>query len=263
MSFLWNPREFGQSKLSRIRTIMSALPFKLNVHAEIPKFRAQTFWTKEPETIHWINRNLSENADIGLLIDVGANIGVYSLYAATVNNSISVFAVEPVPDTFRELNANIELNEKTNQISTYMVALSYKSGSGKLKNVDTRLGSSGAQIQIVTSGDDAPTKVLRGDHLLEYEWKKRYRNNKIMIKIDTDGNELDVLNGFVEAFKDGSIVTVLVETHPTNRNEIDLFFRRLDFREDESYLLVEGHSNYRREANGNGERTKVYVCPMG
>ena len=57
-------------------------------------------------------------------------------------------------------------------------------------------------------------------------------------------------------------VTVLVETHPTNRNEIESFFRRLDFREDESYLSVEGHSNYRREAKGNGERTKVYVCPM-
>ena len=57
-------------------------------------------------------------------------------------------------------------------------------------------------------------------------------------------------------------MTVLVETHPTNRNEIERFFRRLDFREDESYLSVEGHSNYRREAKGNGERTKVYVCPM-
>jgi len=238
------------------------IPFLLDTTSEIPKFRAETFWTKEPETIHWINRNLNESTDIGLLIDVGANIGIYSLYAATVNNSISVFSVEPVPDTFRELNANIELNMKTNQISTFMVALSYESGSGTLKNVDPRLGSSGAQIQIVASGDNASTKVLSGDRLLKDEWKKRDHGKKVMIKIDTDGNELDVLNGFIEAFKDGSIVTVLVETHPNNRNEIESFFRSLDFREDESYLSVEGHSNYRREAKGNGERTKVYVCPM-
>jgi len=238
------------------------IPFLLDTTSEIPKFRAETFWTKEPETIHWINRNLNESTDIGLLIDVGANIGIYSLYAATVNNSISVFSVEPVPDTFRELNANIELNKKTNQISTFMVALSYESGSGTLKNVDPRLGSSGAQIQIVASGDNASTKVLSGDRLLKDEWKKRDHGKKVMIKIDTDGNELDVLNGFIEAFRDGSIVTVLVETHPNNRNEIESFFRSLDFREDESYLSVEGHSNYRREAKGNGERTKVYVCPM-
>jgi len=238
------------------------IPFLLDTTSEIPKFRAETFWTKEPETIHWINRNLNESTDIGLLIDVGANIGIYSLYAATVNNSISVFSVEPVPDTFRELNANIELNMKTNQISTFMVALSYESGSGTLKNVDPRLGSSGAQIQIVASGDNASTKVLSGARLLKDEWKKRDHGKKVMIKIDTDGNELDVLNGFIEAFRDGSIVTVLVETHPNNRNEIESFFRSLDFHEDESYLSVEGHSNYRREAKGNGERTKVYVCPM-
>ena len=237
------------------------LPFLLNTVSEIPRFRAETFWTKEPETIHWIDRNLSESTDIGLLIDVGANIGIYSLYAATVNNSISVFSVEPVPDTYRELNANIELNKKHNQISSFMVALSYESGTGTLKNIDPRLGSSGAQIQLVASGDNAPTKVLSGDRLLKDGWDKRDHDKKVMIKIDTDGNELDVLNGFIEAFKDGSIVTVLVETHPTNRNEIEAFFSRLDFREDESYLSIEGHSNYRREAKGNGERTKVYVCP--
>jgi FkbM family methyltransferase len=237
------------------------IPFLLDTSSEIPKFRAETFWTKEPETIHWINRNLSESTDIGLLIDVGANIGIYSLYAATVSKSISVFSIEPVPDTFRELNANIELNMKMNQISTFMVALSFESGSGTLKNVDPRLGSSGAQIQLVDMGDDASTKVLSGDRLLKDAWEKRDHDKKVMIKIDTDGNELDVLNGFIEAFKDGSIVTVLVETHPTNRNEIEAFFSRLDFREDESYLSIEGHSNYRREAKGNGERTKVYVCP--
>ena len=142
-----------------------------------------------------------------------------------------------------------------------MVALSFESGSGTLKNVDPRLGSSGAQIQLVDMGDDASTKVLSGDRLLKDAWEKRDHDKKVMIKIDTDGNELDVLNGFIEAFKDGSIVTVLVETHPTNRNEIEAFFSRLDFREDESYLSIEGHSNHRREAKGNGERTKVYVCP--
>ena len=114
------------------------IPFLLDTTSEIPKFRAETFWTKEPETIHWINRNLNESTDIGLLIDVGANIGIYSLYATSVSNSISVFSVEPVPDTYRELNANIELNMNTNQISTFMVALSYESGSGTLKNRDRK-----------------------------------------------------------------------------------------------------------------------------
>lgn len=238
------------------------IPFHLDTSSEIPKFRAETFWTKEPETIHWINRNLGESTDIGLLIDVGANIGIYSLYAATVNSSIAVFSIEPVPETFQELTANIELNKKMNQISTFMVALSEVSGTGTLTNVDPRLGSSGAQIQLGVHSDDAPTVVLSGDLLLK-EGRERFDcDMKVMIKIDTDGNELDVLNGFIESFKDGRIATVLVETHPTNRSEIESFFRRLDFYEDKTYLDLEGHSDHRREAKGNGERTKVYVCPM-
>ena len=238
------------------------LPFKLNIQEEIPKFRADTFWTKEPETIHWINANLGDRTEIGLLIDVGANIGIYSLYAATVNNLIPIFSIEPVPDTFRELNANIKLNEKMNQISTFMVALSSVSVLGYLTNIDPRLGSSGAQIQVDTLGINVPTVVLSGDLLLQNELEKYNLDKKVMIKIDTDGNEFEVLTGFTNSFKRGVIATVLVETHPTNRNEIEAFFRELGFHEDESYLKVEGHSNYRREAIGNGERTKVYVCPI-
>jgi FkbM family methyltransferase len=238
------------------------LPFKLNVEEEIPKFRADTFWTKEPETIHWINSNLGCTSEIGLFIDVGANIGIYSLYSATVNDSIPVFAVEPVPATFFELNANIKLNLRTNQIFTFEAALSSESGTGNLTNVDKRLGASGAQIEIDVLGGNSSTLVLSGDQLLQSEQEKFDQTKKVMIKIDTDGNELDVLNGFIEAFKKGTIVTVLVETHPSNRKEIESFFCALGFCEDESYLSVEGHSNYRREVKGNGERTKVYVCPM-
>ena len=238
------------------------LPFKLNIEEEIPKFRAETFWTKEPETIHWINSNLSESTVIGLLIDVGANIGIYSLYSAAVNDSIPVFAVEPVTATFIELNANIKLNLKTNQIFTFEAALSSVSDAGILTNVDPRLGSSGAQIEINVLGINASTLVLSGDQLLQTEQEKYDHTKKVMIKIDTDGNELDVLNGFTGSFESGLVATVLVETHPRNRDGIEAFFRELNFREDESYLKVEGHSNSRRKAKGNGERTKVYVCPM-
>jgi len=238
------------------------IPFLLDTSNEIPKFRADTFWTKEPETIHWINSNLGASSEIGLVVDVGANIGIYSLYSASVNKTIPVFAVEPVPATFIELNANIKLNLKMDQIFTFEVALSSESGTGHLTNVDPRLGSSGAQIEVDVIGDDANTVILNGDSLLVSEQKKFDQNKKVMIKIDTDGNELDVLKGFLGSFEAGRIATVLVETHPSNRNEIEAFFSELNFREDESYLKLDGHSNHRREAKGNKERTKVYVCPV-
>ena len=71
-----------------------ALPFALDTSNEIPKFRAETFWTKEPETIQWIDDNLSFKSKTDLFIDVGANIGIYSLYAAEVNCDVPVFSIE-------------------------------------------------------------------------------------------------------------------------------------------------------------------------
>lgn len=45
----------------------------------LPIYRAQTLLTKEPDTIEWIDTFQKDD----VLWDIGANVGVYSLYAAT------------------------------------------------------------------------------------------------------------------------------------------------------------------------------------
>jgi len=79
------------------------LPFAIDLSAEIPRFRAETFWSKEPETLKWINRNLGDKSNVDLFIDVGANIGIYSLYASIVNQGVSIMSIEPFSANFLEL----------------------------------------------------------------------------------------------------------------------------------------------------------------
>jgi len=50
---------------------------KMHCPGELPVFRANTLLTKEPETIAWIDT--FEPGET--LWDIGANVGVYSLYA--------------------------------------------------------------------------------------------------------------------------------------------------------------------------------------
>ena len=83
---------------------MKELPFKMIVETEIEKWRHDTFWEKEPETIAWIDD--MEPGEV--LYDVGANVGVYALYAAS--RGIKVVAIEPVFENFSRLMQNIELN---------------------------------------------------------------------------------------------------------------------------------------------------------
>ena len=63
--------------------------------------RAETFFTKEPDTIEWIE-SFDKN---DVFLDIGANIGIYSLYAA--KNVSKVWAIEPESLNFAMLNLNI------------------------------------------------------------------------------------------------------------------------------------------------------------
>jgi FkbM family methyltransferase len=235
------------------------LPFAIDTSAEIPRFRAETFWSKEPETLEWINRNLGNKSNVGLFVDVGANIGIYSLYASIVNQGVSIIAIEPFSTNFVELEKNVSLNSKQSQIDVLEVALSSRSGRGNLRISDDRLGSSGSQIEFNDGTSPARTTVETGDRIVNS--KKDLLGStgrKIMLKIDTDGNELDVLMGFQESLGKGLIGTVLVETHPSNRSEIESFLNLMGLQEDLTYLEIEGHSNHRRAEKGNMERTKIY-----
>src|SRR5687768_14085806 len=53
---------------------------------------------------------LAENAGCGTFIDVGANIGAYTLFATLVPTIQRIVAFEAIPETARELRANLALN---------------------------------------------------------------------------------------------------------------------------------------------------------
>jgi len=86
----------------------------------LTRWRAETYFTKEPETIEWIN-TFKESE---ILFDIGANIGLYSIYAA--KRGISVIAFEPESQNYALINRNIYLNGCTNKIMCLNNALSEK-----------------------------------------------------------------------------------------------------------------------------------------
>ena len=57
--------------------------FKFFITHEIELWRSNTILTKEPETIEWINNFKKKE----ILYDIGANVGIYSLFASKKKNS--------------------------------------------------------------------------------------------------------------------------------------------------------------------------------
>src|SRR5205823_680763 len=60
------------------KIVHGGIEFKLITPNALCKWRATTFSTKEPETLQWID-NIPKKS---VVWDIGANIGLYSIYAA-------------------------------------------------------------------------------------------------------------------------------------------------------------------------------------
>ena len=73
------------------------------------KNRMDRLMTKEPETIKWINTFDNDS----VFFDVGANIGIYTLYSAMTRNNI-VYAFEPHAASYKNLLDSINLNKLQN-----------------------------------------------------------------------------------------------------------------------------------------------------
>jgi len=100
------------------------------------KWRVDSLFTKEPVTIEWLN-TLSQNS---ILIDVGANVGMYSIWAASMRGA-RVFAFEPEAENYALLNRNIHLNRLEDRVSAYCMGLLDFDGFSVLHLSDTTRGA--------------------------------------------------------------------------------------------------------------------------
>lgn len=94
---------------------------------EASKWRVDTFFSKEPETLEWISSFRSDE----VLVDVGANVGMYSVFAAAYTG-VTVIALEPESQNYALLNRNIFLNNLSEKIVAFPYAVSQKHGTDLL-----------------------------------------------------------------------------------------------------------------------------------
>ena len=81
--------------------------------------RVKTFFTKEPETLEWIDGFNSTRKII--LWDIGANIGLYSIYAALKHSNCEIVSFEPSTSNLRTLSRNISINNLEDRIKIFTI----------------------------------------------------------------------------------------------------------------------------------------------
>jgi FkbM family methyltransferase len=78
--------------------------------------------------IIYLRHEYTVEPDDEIIIDCGANIGVFALYAASSAPRSRVFAVEPFPSTFQDLCENVKLNRLDDRVTCVSIALSASDG---------------------------------------------------------------------------------------------------------------------------------------
>ena len=176
--------------------------FKFFISHEIELWRSNTILTKEPETIEWINK-FKKNE---ILYDIGANVGIYSLFAS--KKKIKTFAFEPAFHNFKKLKKNIKLN-KLNNCKAYSIALSNKNYIKKFYFNSNQSGTSEkvSEDNILKKRFVQKIKFSKLDTLIFQ--KKFIKPNHI--KIDVDGNELNILKGAKKILKKKYLKSILIE----------------------------------------------------
>jgi FkbM family methyltransferase len=126
----------------------------------------------------------------GAFVDVGANIGVYTLrYARVFNKTV---AIEPNPATFHILQANIALGRNANVIPI-LVGCSDQVGTARL-NVAVKGMLGWSRLGSDANWDSYPIEVSL-DTLDNIIAKARLSERVALLKIDVEGHEPQVLRG--------------------------------------------------------------------
>lgn len=174
-----------------------------------------------------------------VVLDIGANVGLFSLLGADLigPDKGKIYAFEPAKDTFDALKKNIGLNNVTDKIELYALALSDKAGFVEMQTPSTNdsFVQKDAFAYIKNSDEKTGIEANTMDAFIE--------ENKIakvdLIKIDIEGAELLCLKGGINTLKNHQPIVLFESFEPTCERFDYTVFDLLKFLADNNYNLTQ------------------------
>ena len=204
----------GGSSASVVPLDYARHPVRLLVTSPMErKWRARSC-QKEPWTVTWIEESMNEG---GVLYDVGANVGAFSLIAAKVcARRGTVVAFEPGFASYAHLCANIILNRCEPIIVPVPLALGSASGLGRFRYLTLDPGQSRHDFrQNAWVADEAATTKRYLQPVLTMTLDSVIQTFALPqphhLKVDVDGGEIDVLHGAAETLRNPALRSILIE----------------------------------------------------
>lgn len=201
-------KEYSKNKPSKVTIELSGISILMNVE-NLSEYERVMSFKNDSKIINSILAQLSGKKDV-VFWDIGANIGLYSMFVAKSSNVQRIVCFEPEPRCIERIEANKRANV-LNNIQIYPVALSdtigllnlttnHEFGAGNHSLVNTNIGA---------GNDTIVVNVKTGDYIIK-EYKEKIPN---IIKIDVEGAEINVLKGMSNTLKHPNCKMIICEIH--------------------------------------------------
>lgn len=179
---------------------------------EATLWRVRTIHEKEPWTLEW----LATIAPGEVLVDCGANVGMYTIWAAATRQA-RVIAFEPESQNYALLNRNIVLNGLSERVSAYCLGLSDASGLSTLYMADVTPGGSCHAVGEALDFRLKPLKTVFAQGCIAARLDELVEAGTVPVpqhmKVDVDGFEPKVIAGARRTLADPRMKSLLIETN--------------------------------------------------
>ena len=226
-SFLYYFKDLFEKDLYIEKKILNK---KVSFHIpnKVIKWRVGTFYEKEPETLEWIDTFNDSNKII--FWDIGANIGLYSIYAALKHKNIEIISFEPSTNNLRILSRNISINNLEGKIKINQFPLSDKTNEFASMNESEfiegwSMGTFAYQNDFEGKRFVPKQKYKILGTSINYLLDSKILNVPNFIKIDVDGIEHMILKGADKYLDNKNIKSMLIELNENFKDQFDSVLR--------------------------------------
>jgi FkbM family methyltransferase len=167
-----------------------------------------------------------------VMLDVGANIGEYTVFAAKRMASGRVLAFEPLPSIRKDLEENIRLNHFEN-ITVLPYGLSDQPGQFPIFMVGE--SENEGQATFFSDSSSNQNSIVADLKVLDAEWKSFELTRLDFIKMDIEGSELMALRGSINTIRQFRPLVLLEISEVTyqaagyTKKEISDYFQQLNY----------------------------------
>jgi FkbM family methyltransferase len=229
--------------------------------------RAASLWLKEEGTMRWIDNEVRAG---DIFMDVGANIGIYTIAAAhRAGPEGRVYAFEPHKINALTLMQNVQLSELAGRIDLFFFPLSETAEVLRFNYASLASASSGSQFgHTKVAGKDQKFEPVASEMAASMAVDDLVARNIIrppsLIKIDVDGNELMVLRGMRSLLSGKNKPrSVLVEINVGQDVAIDNYMRECGYGLSERNLDRPGEKKMKQGIPENKIEFNAIYRPAG